>query len=138
MRARFAALVASFLAAGPALAQTMNAEAARRFVTGKLFAFRCVDGSGGSGRIYADGSVIGKIQSNGSEPERPVWLPPGTLRVNGNLVCASLKGLSFEPCFNLTRTGEQSFRGSVNGMDLIAYCDFSRSTTVAGTGRRAR
>jgi len=27
----------------------MNPEAARRFVTGKLFAFRCVDGSGGSG-----------------------------------------------------------------------------------------
>jgi hypothetical protein len=67
-----------------------------------------------------------------------VWLPPGTLRINGNLVCASLKGLSFEPCFNLIRTGEQSFRGSVNGMDLIAYCDFSRSTSVAGTGRRAR
>jgi hypothetical protein len=136
MMARFAALVVSFLATGPALAQTMNAEAARRFVTGKLFAFRCVDGSGGSGRIYADGSVIGKIQSNGSEPERPVWLPPGTLRVQGNLVCASLKGLSFEPCFNLTRTGERSFRGSVNGMDLIAYCDFT-SPSVAGVARRA-
>ena len=136
---RFAALVASFLATGPALAQNMNAEAARHFVTGKLFAFRCVDGSGGSGRIYADGSVIGKIQSNGSEPERPVWLPPGTLRVQGNLVCASLKGLSFEPCFNLTRTGERSFRGFVNGMDLIAYCDFTSSpTSVAGVGRRGR
>ena len=126
MMARFAALVGSSLAIGPALAQNMNAEAAQRFVTGKLFAFRCVDGSGGSGRIYADGSVIGKIQSNGFEPERPVWLPPGTLRVKGNLVCASLKGLSFEPCFNLTRTGERSFRGSVNGMDLIAFCDFTR------------
>ena len=63
MMARFAALVAGFLAAGPTLAQNMNTEEARRFVTGKLFAFRCVDGSGGSGRIYADGSVIGKIQS---------------------------------------------------------------------------
>jgi len=135
MMALFVALVASSLAAGPALAQHMNAEEARRFATGKLFRFRCVDGSGGSGRIYADGSVIGKIQSNGSEPERPVWLPPGTLRVQGNLVCASLKGLSFEPCFNLTRTGERSFRGSVNGMDLITYCDFSR---VAEIGRRAR
>src|SRR5262249_13689790 len=62
-------------------------------------------------------------------PERPVWLPPETLRVQGNLVCASLKGLSFEPCFNLTRTGERRFRGSVNGMDLIAYCDFSRATS---------
>jgi len=134
--ARFAAMVASSLAAGPALAQNMNTEEAQRFVTGKLFSFRCVDGSGGSGRIYADGSVIGKIQSNGSEPERPVWLPPGTLRVQGNLVCASLKGLSFEPCFNLIRTGERSFRGSVNGMDLIAYCDFT-SPSVAGVGRRA-
>jgi hypothetical protein len=47
--ARFAALVASFLATGPALAQNMNAEAARRFVTGKLFAFRCVDGSADQG-----------------------------------------------------------------------------------------
>jgi hypothetical protein len=138
MMARFAALVGSFLATGPALAQNMDAEAARRFVTGKLFAFRCVDGSGGSGRIYADGSVIGKIQSNGSEPERPVWLPPGTLRVRGNLVCASLKGWSFEPCFNLIRTGDRSFRGSVNGMDMIAYCDFTSPTSVAGVGRRAR
>ena len=137
MMARFAVLVAGFLATetSPALAQNMNAEAARRFVTGKLFAFRCVDGSGGSGRIYADGSVIGKIQSNGSEPERPVWLPPGTLRVKGDLVCGSLKGLSFEPCFNLTRTGEDSFRGSVNGMDMIAHCDFSR---VEGVVQRAR
>ena len=138
MMARFAALVASFLATGPALAQNMDAEAARSFVTGKLFVFRCVDGSGGSGRIYADGSVIGKFQPNGSEPERPVWLPPGTLRVRGNLVCASLKGLSFEPCFNLIRTGDRSFRGSVNGMDMLAYCDFTSPTSAAGVGRRAR
>ena len=85
---RFAVVVAVSLATGSALAQNMSPEAARRFVAGKLFAFRCVDGSGGSGRIYADGSVIGKIQSNGSE--RPVWLPPETLTVRGNLVCASL------------------------------------------------
>jgi hypothetical protein len=67
MMARFVALVASFVASGPALAQNMNAEAALRFVTGKLFTFTCVDGSGGSGRIYADGSVIGKFQPNGSD-----------------------------------------------------------------------
>src|ERR1700730_10638502 len=108
MMARFVALVASFVASGPALAQNMNAEAALRFVTGKLFTFTCVDGSG------------------------------GTLRVRGNLVCASLKGLSFEPCFNLTRTGDRSFRGSVNGMDMIAYCDFTSPKSVAGVGRRAR
>jgi len=138
MRARFAALVASFLATGPALAQSMNAEAAWRFVTGKMFAFRCSDGSGGSGRIYPDGSVIGKMRSNGSEPERPVWLPPGTLRIRGNLVCASLKGMSFDPCFNVTRTGARSFRGLVIGMDMIAYCDFTSPTSAAGVGRRAR
>ena len=137
MMARLAALVASFLATGPALAQSMNAEAAWRFVTGKMFAFRCVDGSVGSGRIYADGSVIGKMRSNSSEPERPVWLPPGTLSIRGNLVCASLKGLSFDPCFNVTRTGNWSFRGSVNGMDMIAYCDFTSPTSAAGVGRRA-
>ena len=76
MMAQYAALVAGFFATGSALAQSMNAEAAWRFVTGKMFAFRCVDGSVGSGRIYADGSVIGKMRSNSSEPERPVWLPP--------------------------------------------------------------
>jgi hypothetical protein len=51
------------LATASALAQEMNGEQARRFVAGKLFAFTCVDGSRGSGRIYADGSVIGNIQS---------------------------------------------------------------------------
>jgi len=125
MMARFAALVASFLATGPALAQNMDAEAARSFVTGKLFAFRCVDGSGGSGRIYADGSVIGKFQPNGSEPERPVWLPPGTLRVR-----ATWSALRSKVC--------PLSRASMNGMDMIAYCDFTSPTSDAGVGRRAR
>jgi hypothetical protein len=136
MIARFAVVVAALLATGPALAQNMNPEAARRFVTGKLFAFNCVDGSRGLGRIYADGSIIGTIQVNGSGPVRSVWLPPGTLRVKGEAICASLKGMSFEPCFNLNRTSEQSFRGSVSGMGMIAYCDFTRRTSVAGLGPR--
>jgi hypothetical protein len=119
---------------GPALAQAMNAEVAKRFVAGKLFAFNCVDGSRGLGRIYADGSVIGTVQFNGSGPVKSVWLPPGTLRVKGSAICASLKGLSFEPCFNLSRTGEQSFRGAVNGLGMVAYCDFTRRTSVAGLG----
>jgi hypothetical protein len=121
------------VATSPALAQEMNAKEARHFVSGKLFAFNCVDGTRGSGRIYADGSVIGNIQSNGSGPVRPVWLPPGTLRVKGEAVCASLEGLSFEPCFTLTRISNRSFRGSVNGMGMIAYCDFTQQTTVAGS-----
>jgi hypothetical protein len=136
MIARFAVAAAALLATGPALAQNMNAEAARRFVTGKLFAYNCVDGSRGLGRIYADGSVIGTIQMNGSGPVRSVWLPPGTLRVKGEAICASLKGLSFEPCFNLSRTSEHAFRASVNGMGMIAYCDFTRRTSVAGLSPR--
>jgi hypothetical protein len=136
MIARFAALAGLLLAANVAFAQSMNVEAAKRFVTGKLFAFRCVDGSRGLGRIYADGSVIGSIQVNGSGPEKSVWLPPGTLRVKGEAICASLKGMSFEPCFNLARTGENSFRGSVSGLGLVAYCDFTRRMSVAGLGPR--
>jgi hypothetical protein len=138
MIARLAVAVALLLATGPAVAQTMNAEAAKRFVTGKLFAYTCVDGSRGLGRIYADGSVIGTIQSSGTGPVKSVWLPPGTLRVKGEAICASLKGLSFEPCFSLSRTSDHTFRASVNGMGLIAYCDFARRTSVAGLGARAQ
>jgi hypothetical protein len=52
-------------------------------------------------------------------------LPTGTLRVNGERICASLKSLPFEPCFNLQKTSASSFRGSVSGLGF-AYCDFSR------------
>jgi hypothetical protein len=135
MIARLVALLV-LLAASPAMAQTMNAEAAKRFVTGKLFAFNCIDGSRGLGRIYVDGSVIGTVQFNGSGPVKSVWLPPGTLRVKGEAICASLKGLSFEPCFNLTRTGGETFRGAVNGLGMVAYCDFTRRMSVAGLGPR--
>ena len=92
---------------------------------GKLFAFNCFDGSRGAGRIYGDGSVIGTIQFRGIGPVRSMWLPAGTLRVKGEAVCASLKGMPFEPCFNLDRTGDQSFRGAVSGLGF-AYCDFTR------------
>ena len=134
MIARFAILVAAFVAAGTALAEPMSGEAVRRFVAGKLFAYSCFDGSRGMGRIYADGSVIGTIQVQGSGPVRNVWLPAGTLRVKGDMICATLKGLSFEPCFNVNRTSEQTFRGSMSGMS-IAYCDFVRRTSVAGASR---
>jgi hypothetical protein len=138
MIARIVAVLVATLAATPALAQAMNAEAAKRFVSGKLFSYTCIDGSRGLGRIYADGSIIGTIQFSGSGPVRSVWLPPATLHVKGDAFCATLKGLSFEPCFNLSRTGEGSFRGAVSGMGMIAYCDFTRRTNVAGLGARAQ
>ena len=104
MIARFAIVVVALLTTSSAFAETLNAEAARRFVAGKLFAFNCFDGSRGAGRIYTDGSVIGNIQFRGAGPMKQVWLPAGTLRVKGEAVCASLKGMPFEPCFNLDRT----------------------------------
>src|SRR5215510_5094769 len=112
MLTRLAMVVLILLAAGSAFAESLTPEAARRFVAGKLFAFNCFDGSRGTGRIYGDGSVIGTIQSRGVGPMRAVWLPAGTLVVKGESVCASLKGMPFEPCFNLDKIDDRSFRGS--------------------------
>ena len=133
--ARLAIVVAALVAAVPVSAQTMNADAARRFVVGKLFAFNCFDGSRGVGRIYGDGSVIGTMQYRGSGPTRSVWMPAGTLKVKGEAVCAALKGMPFEPCFTLTRTSEHSFRGAVSGFGF-AYCDFTRRSAVASASPR--
>lgn len=129
---QLAIVVVTLLGVGPALAENMTADAARRFVTGKLFAFNCFDGSRGAGRIYRDGSIIGTIQFRGEGPVRSVWLPAGTLMVKGEAVCASVKGMPFEPCFNLSKMDERSFRGSVSGLGF-AYCDFTRRVNVAGT-----
>ena len=134
--ARLTILIAALVGAGPVSAQTMNADAARRFVVGKLFAFNCFDGSRGVGRIYGDGSVIGTIQQRGSGPARSVWMPAGTLKVKGDAVCAALKGMPFEPCFTLTRTSEHSFRGAVSGFGF-AYCDFTRRSVVASMSPRS-
>jgi hypothetical protein len=132
MIARFAIAAAMSFAAFPAKAEPMNADAARRFVVGKLFAFTCFDGSRGSGRIYGDGSVIGSVQFAGSGPMRNLWLPAGTVHVKGQTVCATVKGMLFEPCFNLDKTASESFRGSIAGM-TFAYCDFTRSDAVVAS-----
>jgi hypothetical protein len=107
----------------PALAGQMNAEEARRFVSGKVFAFTCFDGTRGAGRILDDMGAAGAVQFSGSGPIRHVRLPGNTLQIRGQAVCASLKGIPFEPCFNLDKQDEVSFRGSVSGMGF-AYCDF--------------
>jgi hypothetical protein len=135
MVARFAIVAACLLSASPVFAQAMNADVARRFVIGKLFAFNCFDGSRGQGRIYGDGSVIGTVQFGGNGPARSMWMPAGTLRERGGMVCATLKGMMFEPCFNLTRTSDQSFRGAVSGMGF-AYCDFTRRNVTASVSPR--
>jgi hypothetical protein len=107
----------------PALAGSMNADEARKFVAGKVFAFTCFDGTRGAGRLLDDMGAAGAVQFNGSGPIRHVRLPGNTLQIRGQAVCASLRGLPFEPCFNLDKTDDKSFRGSVSGMGF-AYCDF--------------
>jgi hypothetical protein len=124
MLARF---VLGTVAAGavivPALAGMMTADEARRFVAGKVFAFTCFDGTRGAGRILDDMGAAGAIQFSGNGPIHHIRLPGNTLQIRGQSVCASLRGLPFEPCFNLDKTSEASFRGSVSGMGF-AYCDF--------------
>src|SRR5437588_5636173 len=110
----------------PALAgQMMNADEARRFVAGRVFAFTCFDGTRGAGRVFEDGGAAGAVQFSGSGPVRHMRLPGNTLQVRGQSVCASIRGLPFEPCFNLDKQDERNFRGSVSGMGF-AYCDFRR------------
>ena len=48
--------------------------------------------------------------SSSAGPARTVSLPAGT-KGQGEAVCASLKGMAFEPCFALEKTTERSFRG---------------------------
>jgi hypothetical protein len=135
MIARYAIVIVILLASRPALAESLDADAARHFAVGNLFAFNCFDGSRGAGRIYDDSSVIGTIQFQGVGPVELVWLPSGTLKVKGEAVCASLNRPPIEPCFNLNRTDDQSFRGSISGLDF-AYCDFTRRVSL--TDRRPR
>jgi len=124
MLARF---VLSALIAGatvvPALAGAMTAEEARKFVMGKVFAFTCVDGTRGAGRLLEDMGATGAVQFNGSGPVRHIRLPGNTVQIRGQAVCASIRGMPFEPCFNLDKKDEVSFRGSVSGLGF-AYCDF--------------
>jgi hypothetical protein len=107
----------------PALAGMMNADEARKFVAGKVFAFNCFDGTRGAGRVLDDLGAAGSIQFSGAGPIRHVRLPGNTLQIRGQAVCASIKGLPFEPCFNLDKRDDRTFRGSVSGMGF-AYCDF--------------
>jgi len=122
---RGVAFVVGLVAAVPAFAGEMTAEEARRFVIGKMFNYTCFEGTRGQGRVYADGSVVGSIQFQGSGAVRYAHLPAGTLRVKGESVCATLHGLPFEPCFNLDRTSDTSFRGSISGLSF-ASCEFTR------------
>jgi len=122
---RAAVALVSVLAATPAFTEPMNAETARRFVAGKLFAFTCFEGSTGTGRIFNDGSVAGVMRMAGNGPTRFMHLPAGSLYPKEERICSNVKGAFFNPCFELNKTSDRSFRGSISGFGF-AYCDFTR------------
>jgi len=127
---------ALFFAAAPAVAQeVMTADMAREFVIGRFFTYQCFDGTYGSGRIEGDGSAAGTIRVTGKGNSHYLRLPTNTLYVLGNQVCARLKGLPFEPCFNLVKTGPETFRGSLSNMNFM-YCNFNRMGGVSQLARR--
>jgi hypothetical protein len=129
LRAAAAAAVAvalgSLLAVTPVLAEPMNAESARHFVAGKLFAFTCFEGTSGIGRIFNDGSVAGVVRVKGNGNTRFMHLPSGTLFPKDERICSNVKGAFFNPCFELIKTSDKSFRGAISGFGF-AYCDFTR------------
>ncbi len=106
-----------------ALAEDLGPEQARAFVVGKLFSYSCFEGTAGSGRIFADGSVVGTIRIRGQGQTRFAALPAGTIRLDGASMCAHLSGLPITPCFRVQKLDYRSFRGSVAGLGF-AYCDF--------------
>ena len=130
-------IIAALLAgASPAVAQqTMSADVAREFVADRTFSYRCFDGTIGSGRIFNDGSATGSIRVMGKGQTRYMHLPSNTLYVAGSQICARLKGLPFEPCFNLVRTGPDSFRGSLSHLNFM-YCNFNRGGVTQLARRR--
>jgi hypothetical protein len=130
MLGRSVLIVAAVIAAAPAIAAELNPEEARHFIAGKHFSYTCFEGTTGAGRINADGSVIGTIQIRGSGPTRFVMLPAGTIRVQADSICASLRGTWFQPCFSVHQIDARSFRGSVSGLGF-AYCDFTRHNARA-------
>ena len=137
MFVRSAIIIGMLVAAGPSSAEMLAPDAARTFIAGKTFAFNCFDGTRGSGRINSDGSVAGSIQIGGAGEPRNVTLPVGTLQIKGQAYCASVRGLPFEPCFNVNRTTEQSFRGSLMGMGS-AFCEFTHRNRPAAARRAWR
>jgi hypothetical protein len=135
MFVRIAVACACMFGVSTAFAEELAPEQARAFIAGKLFAYNCFDGTSGIGRIFADGSIIGTVRPPGSAQVRFATLPPGTIRITANSVCAHLPGLPISPCFKVQRIDYRSFRGSISGLGF-AYCDFYQRNPRAALTRR--
>jgi hypothetical protein len=122
---RAVAVLIGLSVAVPAMAGEMSAQEARHFVIGKIFSYSCFEGTRGQGRVFSNGAVVGSVQFQGEGRVRYAALPAGTLRVEGEKVCAHLRGLPFQPCFNLEKTSGETFVGSISGLGF-ASCTFTR------------
>jgi hypothetical protein len=123
MSVRTLSIAMAVIATFPATATELTPAEAQRFFAGKLLSYACSDGTVGEGRISSDGSVTGFIQPQGKGPMRFAMLPAGTLRLKDEAVCASVKGLAWEPCFKLVQISRDTFRGSIRGLDSV-HCTF--------------
>jgi len=119
---------------GIAGAEELGPEQARAFVVGKLFAFTCFEGTTGMGRILSDGSVVGTIRIHGQGETRFHRLPAGTVRIDGQFLCAHVAGLPFTPCARGEKIDYRSFRSSLVGLSF-AYCDFYQRNSRSHLGR---
>lgn len=130
MVVRGAVLLAAALMTGSAHAgEILQPEQARAFVADKVFSYTCFEGTTGAGRISFDGSVVGSIKVRGEGPQRVVALPTNTIRIMPDSICASVKGIPFQPCFKVEKMDNMTFRGSISGFGF-AYCDFTRRGRV--------
>ena len=64
----------------------------------KLAPFTCFESTTGMGRILSDGSVVGAVRIHGQGETRFAKLPAGTVRIDGQSLCAHVAGLPFTPC----------------------------------------
>ena len=134
MSVRTIAIAIPLVAASPATARELTPAEAQSFVAGKLLSYTCSDGTFGEGRIAPDGSVAGFVHSQGRGPIRFAMLPTGTLRIKGEAICASLKGLAWEPCFRLVQINRDSFRASILGLNSL-HCTFMAHNPSASAVR---
>jgi hypothetical protein len=96
---------------------------AKRFIVGKLWSYRCYDGTNGVGRAFADGSISGTIQERGAGPRRNESRPAGTITVTANSICGPSFFLFIRPCFIVDQRNAQSFRGWIWPFSS-QYCEF--------------
>lgn len=118
-------VIITMLCADTAYSKELSVTEARALVLGREFAFRCFEGTTGEGTITEDGAVAGSIQIRGRTPAHHVTLPPRTIHERSGKICASVPGLSFDPCFSMQQTNARGFRGSLLGFEFAA-CEFTQ------------